>query len=328
MPIISKPGGGGVGTPGLTVQDLLDLDFLRVDANGFIIDGAGANISGSPSVADYPALLALDAATYARYVLNVASGANNSFWASNGSAFGPMNGQYIHAHVQTASTPMTAINNVTVTGIADSGVPRTGGGGNRARLTFSGAHGLTTTPAVGASLYNSATVTGFTPGAYKIENISDTTHVDLDVTYAGGMGTPVFKFAGAVLANSDIPLLAITTPALRLNSSLIIEYNVDYTADTNAKKLHFAMDTVQLVEHNTAGANLRVPYRHGWRNIGATDANESITPGNGSGYAGNTDAVVVTNRETNAGNVANISVMMAAANVVAKVSSYDMIIRA
>lgn len=329
MPIISRPGGPGSGTPSLTVQDLLDLDFLRVDANGFIIDGAGANISGSPSVADYPALLALDPATYARYVLNIASGMNNAYFASNSNAFGPVNGQYAHAHVTVHSTLMTATNNVTVTGIADSGVARTPPGtGNRARLTFSGVHGLTTTPAVGASIYNSATVTGFTPGPYRVENISDTTHLDLDVTYAPGMGTPVFKYAGTVIANSDVPLLVVASPALRLNSMLVMEYNVDYSADTNAKKLHFTMDSTQLLEHNTTAANLRVPYRHGWRNLGSTALNESLTSDNGTGYLGATGPVVVPNLQTNAGNTITISTMMAVANVTAKVAGYDMIIRA
>ncbi len=328
MPIISGAETPG-GAPGLTLQDLLDDDFLRLKRpEGTIIDGDGVDISGTPSVADYAALLLLDPALYARYVVNIASGMNNAYFASNGSSFQPFNGQYIHAHVNTHGTLFVACNNVTVTGIADSVVPRTGGGGNRARLTFSGAHGLTTTPAVGASLYNSATVTGFVPGGYKIENISDTTHVDLDVTYAPGMGTPVFKFGGSSIANCDIPLaLPIATPALRNNSTLILEYNIDYSADTGNKKLHFTMDSTQLIEHNTTAANLRVPYRHGWRNLGNTATNESLTSDNGTGYLGNTNAVPTPNIQTNAGNTITISAMLANPNVTVKLAGYDMLIR-
>jgi len=282
MPIISKPGGGGVGTPGLTVQDLLDLDFLRVDANGFIIDGAGANISGSPSVADYPALLALHAATYARYVLNVASGANNSFWASNGSAFGPLNGAYNQEKQNTSVAKYVA---------PESGLTWTAanvGGFVEVTTGASANHGLTAN-AVGAAIKVKTTQNGWTAETdHVISAVTTVAPFKVTLTTAfSAHGVPVFYAKGEI-----VKLKEFTIPALRSNSVYKVEtgFRVDVDA-SSTKHLYFYLESVALQDF-TLSANQYQPWNCGFYNVNNVAVNRPLYNTNSNGTAASTGAFV------------------------------------
>src|SRR5690348_14556038 len=70
MPIIFVPGTPS-GPPGLTVQDLLDLDFLRANASDQIIKGDGTVMNGSAIVNTYADLIALDKTVFKEFIILV-----------------------------------------------------------------------------------------------------------------------------------------------------------------------------------------------------------------------------------------------------------------
>lgn len=91
-------------------------------------------------------------------------------------------------------------------------------GSGKVRLTSSGVHGLTTTPAVGASLYVTSTANGWVLGAFhEIATIVSTTVIDLTTDWAS-QGVPVFALVG-----TNVPLYSLTVPVLLANSYLEID---------------------------------------------------------------------------------------------------------
>jgi hypothetical protein len=312
---------------GVTVQDLLDLNFLRVDVNGFIIDGDGTVLSGPPSVADYTALLALNASTYSRFVVNVASGLNNSYWASNGTAFTPLNGQYTQERSGVPGNTYIFPDNVTWTA-ADNG-------SGKVRLTSSAAHNMTEANAEGSYLYLISGGTGWTAAtSHRITPSTgyiDTTHVDLDTAYTGGMGVPVFAKAGTVEANSEIPLLSITLPALRANTEVIVEASIEWSVDasTNPKRTKFWLESVELTnQNNTTASTTSSPFRFGFRNQGDASVQRAIQSIGSSGYASGTGAIsTATSATATAGKLATIRSMCNVVGITARVAAYTVIIR-
>lgn len=312
---------------GLVVQDLLDLNFLRIDANGFIIDGLGNILSGPPTVADYAALLALNAANYDGFAVNIQSGLNNAFFASNGTAFGPLNGQYVQERNGVPQNTYIFPDNVTWTA-SDNG-------SGKVRLTASAVHNMAEADAEGSYLYLISGGTGWTAGtSHRITPATgyiSTTVVDLDTTYTGGMGVPVFAKAGTVEANSEIPLLNITLPALRANSEVIVEASIEYSdnASTGAKRAKFYLESTQLTNQNNTTANtVSAPYRFGFKNQNDASIQRGLSALGSSGYASGTGAVQTAASATGtAGKVISIRSMCNVPGLTAKVGGYTLIIR-
>lgn len=333
MPIINTPS-VPAGAPGLTVQDLLDLDFLRVDVNGFIINGAGANISGSPSVADQTALLALDPATYARYVINIASGMNNAYFASNASAFGPVNGQYIQQRQTVPGDIFVFPDNVTWT-VSDSGVPLTQGGGNRVRLHSSAVHNITELNAEGSYLHLLSGGTGWTAGtSHQIAPGSGyigTSDLDIDTKWTAGMGVPVFAKASTTEALSALPLGTITLPALRANSEAILEWTIGWSDDagTGQRRGKFILDATEFQNNNATTANTNTTgYRHGFRNQNDASAQRGICGLGGNGYGVGTNAIVTGTVATGtAGKIITLKAVSSVVGITARIEGYDLLIR-
>lgn len=276
---------------GVTLQELLAQNFLRKDVNGNIIDGASNIISGSPAVADYTALVALDEATYKNFAV-VTEALNRGVFLSDGTLFSPLNGQYIQ-EVQTL--PGNRYIYPADYTVVASDSPLTPG---KVRLTFASPHGMLETDAEGSYLYLLSGGAGWTAGTdHRITPGSgwiSTTAVDLDTAYTGGMGVPVFARVGSTASgNSTIPHKVITLPALRPNTLAIVVYEMIFSSDATAnKRVQFLLDTTTLVEHVTSAANRVLPYRHGFRNQNNASAQRSITGDNGTGYAGSTGPLV------------------------------------
>lgn len=78
-------------------------------------------------------------------------------------------------------------------------------GNGKTRILASGAHGFTTSPAVGKSIY----ITGWSgtgiAGFYNIATVVDGFNLDIDLAYAAGLGNPV-----VVQANTEVTLASIT----------------------------------------------------------------------------------------------------------------------
>ena len=91
-------------------------------------------------------------------------------------------------------------------------------GSGKVRLTASGVHGLTTTPAQGAHLAATATQNGWTAGSFhEIAAIVSTTVIDLTTDWAS-QGVPVFALVG-----TNVTLYSLTVPVLLTNSYLEID---------------------------------------------------------------------------------------------------------
>lgn len=277
MAIINSPG-VTVGPPGLTVQDLLDLDFLRVDVDGFIIDGTGTNISGSPAVADQAALLALDPALYDGFALNVQSGMNNSFHASNGTAFSPLNGQYTQEKTNLAVAKLVVPANALTWTAANNG------GTVRLTTVANASHGLTTTPAVGCSL-RVISGTGWTANSdHVITAVNDTSGVrtvDLSTAWAS-QGAPTIADT-----TDEIVFKTVTLPILRSTSAVLFEFSTLFTILGTAHSIRTRMylDGTNLYDNNFASTtNAYTPFRWGIKNMGATNSQRGLSASNSTGY--------------------------------------------
>lgn len=321
MQMVFSPAGGA----GLTEQDVLDMEVVRKDANGQLIDKDGVVISGSPSVADYDALVALDDADYDGFAVNVQSGLNNSFWAGNGTQFTPLNGQYVQERSTIPGNFYIGGNNVTW---ISANV------GGKVQVTSSGVHGITQT---GVYLYVLSGGTGWTAGSsHLIDSIVSTTVIELNTAYSGHSGVPVFARAGTVTANSEIPHRLITLPSLRANTEVEVAYEIEYAGTLNAtdsKIVRLYLESTVLNNYSNAAANKFYPVRHGFTNQGDASLQRALVGDNSSGYAASTLAPLPTAPATiaiatgTAGKTIKIAILVETVNIAARVNSYKCIIR-
>lgn len=91
-------------------------------------------------------------------------------------------------------------------------------GSGKVRITASGVHGLTTTPAVGAHLSVTTTQNGWVSGDFhEIATIVSTTAIDLTTNWAS-QGVPIFARVG-----TNVTLYSLAVPILLANSYLEID---------------------------------------------------------------------------------------------------------
>lgn len=104
----------------------------------------------------------------------------------------------------------------------------------KTRITSSGAHGLTTSPAVGKSIYITSWSGTGVVGFYNIATVVDTLNLDIDLTYAAGLGNPT-----VVQANTKITLATVPVPggAMGPNGALRISTKFGHTNSANIKGL-------------------------------------------------------------------------------------------
>lgn len=324
---LNAAGTGGGGTFGTT--DIQTWNLVRTDASGFLIDDLDNIISGTPAVTDYAALVALVASDYDGYAVNIQTGANNSFWSSNGTGWGPVNGEYVHARSVFPGDTYIFPGNVTWTA--------SNNGSGKVRLTASAAHGMTEANAEGSFLYLISGGAGWTAGtSHQIApntGFVSATVVDLTTNFTAGMGVPVFAKAttSPVEAVSEIPLLSIEVPVLRNNTALIVECTIEYSSvnTTEQRRAKFYLDTTELTNHNiTAVQTTNAPYRFGFFNQANTAIQKGIAGFNSTGYASSTlpPATAAVNTGI-AGRFVSIRAMCEAAGITARVGAYELIIR-
>lgn len=302
---------------GLTTQDVLDMDVVRTNVDGQLIDAEGVVISGSPSVADYAALVALNPATYDGFAVNVQSGLNNSLWVSNGTAWGPLNGEYVQERSTGSSVQKLIVPNAAITWTASNS-------GGVVRLTASGVHGLTTTPAVGSQIYVTAG-TGWTAGSFHtIGTVVSTTVIDLTTAFSSH-GNPTVADAG-----DEVPVKVITLPVLRSTTAVIVEANIEFSADagSSSRRPKFYLDATALNNFNfTSATNTSQPFRWGFRNTGATNTQRALTGENNTGYAASTLPTLTAAVDTSTAKTITIAFIPAAANCSIELVNYVVTIR-
>lgn len=316
---------------GLTEQDVLDMQVLRRNASNQIIDELGNVMSGSPIAADYTALIALDEAAFDGFAVNIQSGHNNAFFASNGTAWGPVNGQYICSRSAIPSRKYVTPGNVTWTATNSVLTP------GKVSLESNVAHSITFEANLYLQTSGAAQGTGWTSRQdCLITSIPDATHVEIDVNYTGGMGVPIFckmgtLSSGVVSPDTAIRLLQITLPEMRLNSKFVAEFNLDVSEDGTAaaKRMLGFLDSTMLYNTNiTAASANSLPYRWGFKNQGDVAVQRGIGASNGIGYANNTEPVLTAAVDTSvAGKIFNLYGIFNSAGMVTYIDDYDALIR-
>ena len=167
----------------------------------------------------------------------------------------------------------------------------------KVQLSSAGVHGLTTSPAVGASVYVTwAGGTGVS-GLYKVLSVDSTKLVTIDRAYATGLGTPTVK-----LADSEITLTTIALPALRANSKVVASASFTMTGSANSKTAYIYWGTVavsSLANTTEANVDVRLPEVR-ISNRGATNSQVLDTLANNAGAAtGISTATINTSAATN-----------------------------
>ena len=111
--------------------------------------------------------------------------------------------------------------------------------GGKVQLVSAGVHGLTTSPAVGASVYVSwAGGTGVS-GLYTVLSIDDTLKFTIDLPYVVGLGTPTVAVAG-----TEITVASINLPILLVRSHVCIHAPITVTNSASNKILRARLNGV------------------------------------------------------------------------------------
>ena len=157
-------------------------------------------------------------------------------------------------------------------------------GSGKVRLTSSGVHGLTTTPAVGCYLSRTNAPANWTGGAgtlHQIATIVSTTEIDLTTDYVASMGVPTFA-----LVNTAVTAATFTLPKLRQYSEAIFDGSIFTNAGTCNRTIDAILDATSMQTNvYTNATNINVPIRMGFRNVSATNVQEGLFAINAAGYA-------------------------------------------
>lgn len=121
--------------------------------------------------------------------------------------------------------------------------------GGKVQLVSSGVHGLTTSPAVGASVYVSWAGGAGVSGLYNVLSVDDTLKFTIDLTHAAGLGTPT-----VATINTEILLATIPIPPLAANSSITAHNLWSMTASTNIK-IHILRFESTAIQYSSIAAN-------------------------------------------------------------------------
>ena len=143
--------------------------------------------------------------------------------------------------------------------------------GGKVQLVSAGVHGLTTSPAVGASVYVSwAGGTGVS-GLYNVLSVDDTLKFTIDLAHAAGLGTPT-----VAVANTEITVCTFSCPALAANSLVenMVLVKGNGSASTKIPRVRFDGNMINFFV-TTTGATIRVDGY--FKNINATNSQISTS---------------------------------------------------
>jgi hypothetical protein len=170
------------------------------------------------------------------------TGLNHVFWW-NGSKFIPEGGRITLAQYGAGLALIQPA--ATFTGITVSD-----NGGN-VQLSGAGIHGLTTTPAVGKSIYISAG-TGWAAGFPTILSVDDPDSITLNVPYDAGLGSPTIA-----LANTEVTAYSVPIPGglLGPNGYIRVYILATGTNDANPKTIRVKLSSTAYFEVDLASSS-------------------------------------------------------------------------
>lgn len=161
----------------------------------------------------------------------------------------------------------------------------------KVQLSSAGVHGLTTSPAVGASVYVSwAGGTGVS-GLYKVNAVDDTTKITIDLTYVAGLGTPT-----VAVANTEITLASFNLIPLSINSVVEILALFTGSGTSTAKTPRIRLAGVLQI-YNSAITTSKTFRLDGFIKNNAVNSSQIATTNVAPGGANSTD-IINTNVDT------------------------------
>ena len=147
------------------------------------------------------------------------------------------------------------------------------------QLSSTGAHGLTATPAVGASVYIAWSGGTGVSGFYKVVSVDGATTFTVQLPYATGLGTPTVTPVATDVVMASIPILAGSVSA---NGSLDCEVFFDGTPSANGKTTSWYMGATKI----DANAFTTGPQISHWRLINRGTIGSQLYALNNASLAG------------------------------------------
>lgn len=295
---------------GITFQDVLDGDVVRVNGSGQLIDKNAVVISGTLTIntyTDLPSAAAnIDLCLIAKDLGNNSSYKQRIPLVSNGTFWEVIGGESLFAEdcpLLTYIAPATTFTSATASSI---------NAGTDIRLTSAGAHGLTSAVAVGKKLYVSAG-TNWTVGFYTIKTIAiDTTGlvIDLEEPFVTGMGVPTIALAG-----TDVPFVTLNLPPLNTNSRIRFDITTEFgVASTNSKHNRIFLGATEILDINSNGATTAINrVTGGFSNQNNTASQRTwFTSGGSSGVGTGTTGTISAAEDTSS--VKTLAIKLNAAN--------------
>ena len=190
--------------------------------------------------------------------------------------------------------------------------------GGKVQLSSAGVHGLTTSPAVGASVYVSWSGGTGVNGLYKVLSVDSTTAITIDLTYVTGLGTP-----SVVTVNSRVSTSLITIPPLLNNSEIrcAVMATVPKTTSTRAVFIILNNNTSARVSSYISSPSVGSLRAFGSiKNQGVT--NQQINSAHVSLSGSSTESFLSSNIDTSGVNYLSIELQSSAANELLKIEEF------
>lgn len=157
--------------------------------------------------------------------------------------------------------------------------------GGNTQITSAGIHGLTTSPAVGASVY--VTWSGGTGvnGFYSVLSVDSTTAITINLAYGAGLGTP-----SVALANTAVGVYTFNLPVLPVGAEVRVNLFATHTNSANGKTYGITVNGTAMVSagistgkdylwiNQTVYRNSNVKFNSGFIGYGATSSGSFSTP--------------------------------------------------
>lgn len=127
----------------------------------------------------------------------------------------------------------------------------------KVKLSSAGVHGLTTSPAVGASVYVSWSGGTGTNRLYKVLSVDSTTAFTIALTYVVGLGTPSVAIPG-----SDILCFSQKMPVLAKNSFVVLNGSYSLMPSSGNRKVISKIESNDIGSVFVSATNIsaRLPY--------------------------------------------------------------------
>lgn len=191
--------------------------------------------------------------------------------------------------------------------------------GGKVQLSSAGVHGLTTSPAVGASVYVSWSGGAAISGLYKILSVDSTTAITIDLAYSVGLGTP-----SVALLSTFINVASFKLPTLSSNSKIINSVMSGFAASASAKQIVCYINSTATYNASvTSSSTARSLLCYGWFSgqKSATTPYAFVTNGSSPGSASSSPNSSVSLSSLSS-NTFGIALKITAANEVFTMDAY------